>query len=69
MLFGIGPRVYETDQVVVVDMDEEDAGSGKPCPAILKTDTTTVRLARPLGDRLVLDFGTGLPVLQGLNRR
>ncbi|WP_431931274.1 hypothetical protein [Nonomuraea jabiensis] len=26
-------------------------------------------LARPLGDRLVLDSGTGLPVLRGLNRR
>ncbi|MEU0564639.1 hypothetical protein ABZ297_04450 [Nonomuraea sp. NPDC005983] len=64
-----GPRAYETDQLVVVDMDEEDSSSGKPCPAILKTATTTVTLARPLGDRLVLDSGTGLPVLRGLNRR
>ncbi|MBB3730369.1 hypothetical protein [Nonomuraea dietziae] len=64
-----GPRAYETDQLVVIDMDEEDSSSGKPCPAILKTATTTVTLTRPLGDRLVLDSGTGLPVLRGLNRR
>lgn len=64
-----GPRAYETDQLVVVDMDEEDSSSGEPCPAILKTATTTVTLARPLGDRLVLDSGTGVPVLRGLNRR
>ncbi|RVX38377.1 hypothetical protein EDD27_0677 [Nonomuraea polychroma] len=64
-----GPRAYETDQLVVVDMDEEGSSSGHPCPAILKTATTTVALARPLGDRLVLDSGTGLPVLRGLNRR
>ncbi|MGW4964299.1 hypothetical protein ACWEPL_44380 [Nonomuraea sp. NPDC004186] len=59
-----GARAYETGQLVVVDVDEEDSGSGKPCPAILKTATTTVTLARPLGDRLVLDSGTGLPVLR-----
>ncbi|TDD12791.1 hypothetical protein E1292_00555 [Nonomuraea deserti] len=64
-----GPRAYETDQLVVVDIDEEDSIAGEPCPAILKAATTTVTLARPLGDRLVLDSGTGLPVLRGLNRR
>jgi hypothetical protein len=64
-----GARAYETDQLVVVDMDEENSSSGEPCPAILKTATTTVTLARPLGDRLVLDSGTGVPVLRGLNRR
>jgi hypothetical protein len=64
-----GPRAYETGQLVVVDIDEEDSSAGEPCPAILKVATTTVTLARPLGDRLVLDSGTGLPVLRGLNRR
>jgi hypothetical protein len=65
-----GARAYETDQlVVVVDVDEKDSSSGKPCPLIRKTATITVTLARPLGDRLVLDSGTGLPVLQGLNKR
>jgi hypothetical protein len=64
-----GARAYETDHVVVVDVDEEHSGSGDPCPAILKTATITVTLGQPLGDRLVLDSGTGLPVLRGLNRR
>ncbi|WP_204059563.1 hypothetical protein [Microbispora corallina] len=64
-----GARAYETGRLVVVDVDEESVGSGEPCPAILTTATTTVTLARPLGDRLVLDSGTGLPVLRGLNRR
>lgn len=64
-----GARAYETEQLVVVDVDEKAANSGEPCPAILKTATTTVRLTRPLGDRLVLDSGAGLPVLRGLNMR
>ncbi|MCG5220364.1 hypothetical protein [Streptosporangium sp. KLBMP 9127] len=64
-----GARAYETDQLVVVDVDEKYSGSGEPCPAILKTAMITVTLARPLGNRLVLDSGTGLPVLRGLQRR
>ncbi|MEV0169211.1 hypothetical protein [Nonomuraea fuscirosea] len=64
-----GTRAYETEQLVVVDVDEKDSSSGKPCPLIRKTATITVTLARPLGDRLVLDSGTGLPVLRGLNTR
>ncbi|MFD9948124.1 hypothetical protein ACFWYW_55140 [Nonomuraea sp. NPDC059023] len=64
-----GARAYETDQLVVVDVDTRDSGSGEVCPAMLKTATTTVALARPLGERLVLDSGTGLPVLRGLKTR
>ncbi|MGP3915401.1 hypothetical protein [Nonomuraea sp. 10N515B] len=64
-----GARAYETDQLVVVDVDERTSDSAEVCPAILKTAVITVTLARPLGDRLVLDSGTGLPVLRGLNRR
>ncbi|WP_440107490.1 hypothetical protein, partial [Streptosporangium sp. H16] len=52
--------------LVVVDVDEEN--SGEMCPAILKTATITITLMRPLGDRLVLDSGTGLPVVQGVKR-
>ncbi|WP_405144255.1 hypothetical protein OG589_41270 [Sphaerisporangium sp. NBC_01403] len=37
--------------------------------AILKTAAITVTLARPLGDRLVLDSGTGLPVVRRVERR
>ncbi|MFI9574597.1 hypothetical protein ACIG5D_24465 [Microbispora rosea] len=64
-----GARAYETDRLVVVDVDERGSESAGACPAILKTATTTVALARPLGDRLVLDSGSGLPVLRGLSRR
>lgn len=64
-----GVRAYETDQVVVVDVDEENTSPGEPCPAILESATATVTLARPLGERLVLDSGTGVPVLRGLDRR
>lgn len=64
-----GARAYETDQVVVVDVDKRRSDSAEVCPAILMTATITVTLARPLGDRLVLDSGTGLPVLRGLNTR
>ncbi|WP_433418615.1 hypothetical protein ACQP1V_03150 [Microtetraspora malaysiensis] len=64
-----GARAYETDRLVVVDVDERRSDSAGVCPAILKTATITATLARPLGDRLVLDSGTGLPVLRGLSRR
>ncbi|GAB1822166.1 hypothetical protein [Herbidospora sp. RD11066] len=57
-----GPFVHETDQVVVIGMEttlRPDAGA---CNEMLLTDTATVRLSRPLGDRIVLDLGTWLPV-------
>ncbi|NRQ38502.1 hypothetical protein HII36_42750 [Nonomuraea sp. NN258] len=59
-----GARAYETDQVVVVDVDVRTIHPGGPCPAILKSATTTVALARPLGGRVLLDSGTGVPVLR-----
>ncbi|MFE3452779.1 hypothetical protein ACFXJ8_28025 [Nonomuraea sp. NPDC059194] len=64
-----GARAYETDQLVVVDVDERRSDSAEACPDILKTATITVTLARPLDGRLVLDSGAGLPVMRGLNRR
>ncbi|MFF4776488.1 hypothetical protein ACFY05_26865 [Microtetraspora fusca] len=62
-----GARAYETDDLVVVDVDLED--SGGPCTLELIEARTTVTLARPLGDRLLLDSGTGLPVLNETLRR
>ncbi|MFF4622323.1 hypothetical protein [Nonomuraea jabiensis] len=59
-----GARAYETGKLVVVDVDEE--GSSGPCNLMLNIARTTVTLARPLGDRLVLDSGTGLPVVRGV---
>ncbi|MEU8361055.1 hypothetical protein AB0C27_34065 [Nonomuraea sp. NPDC048882] len=64
-----GARAYETGRVVVVDVNERRSNSVEVCLDILKTATITVMLARPLGDRLVLDSGTGLPVPRGLHRR
>ncbi|MEV0521620.1 hypothetical protein [Nonomuraea sp. NPDC050405] len=62
-----GTRAYETDRLVVVDVDEEMSGGW--CNLMLKIGTIPVTLTRPLGDRLVLDSGTGLPVARGLTRR
>jgi hypothetical protein len=59
-----GARAYETGKLVVVDVDEE--GSGGICDLALHMGTITVTLTRPLGDRLVLDSGTGLPVVRGV---
>ncbi|MGW6495119.1 hypothetical protein [Nonomuraea angiospora] len=59
-----GARAYETGNLVVVDVDQE--GSGGICDAALHMGTITVTLTRPLGDRLVLDSGTGLPVVRGV---
>jgi hypothetical protein len=58
-----GTRAYESDDVVVVDVDEE--GSGGMCNLMLLLGRATVTLTRPLGDRVVLDSGSGLPVLRG----
>ncbi|WP_344856159.1 hypothetical protein [Planomonospora alba] len=60
-----GARAYETRDLVVVDVDVEPTGDG-PCPAIGKIDQVTVTLDAPLGDRLLLDAGGGLPVLPGV---
>ncbi|WP_062434458.1 hypothetical protein [Herbidospora daliensis] len=60
--------VHETDRVVVVGVEASPMPDRDTCPSILKSATATVTLARPLGDRLVLDSGSGLPVVQGLKR-
>ncbi|TKK84514.1 hypothetical protein FDA94_29695 [Herbidospora galbida] len=62
-----GVPVYETGQVVVVGVESTPTGDGA-CPAILKLGTAEVTLARPLGDRVVLDAGSGLPLPPGLDR-
>nr|WP_062332137.1 hypothetical protein [Herbidospora sakaeratensis] len=60
--------VHETDRVVVVGVESSPTGGDGACPLALKTATATVTLARPLGDRLVLDAGGGLPVVRGMKR-
>lgn len=58
--YDIQPLVHETPEVVVV------AGSvrTKPgvCTAMLKMEPVRVTLAEPLGDRVVVDAGTGVPL-------
>jgi hypothetical protein len=58
-----GVRTYETDESVVVDVDEES--SGGLCLLALRIGRITVTLHRPLGDRLLLDSVSGLPVVRG----
>ncbi|MFC4059082.1 hypothetical protein ACFOWE_12295 [Planomonospora corallina] len=55
-----GARAYETRHLVVVDVDVE-SGDGM-CTLRLKIDQITVTLDAPLGDRVLLDAGNGLPV-------
>ncbi|MBB5784479.1 hypothetical protein [Nonomuraea jabiensis] len=45
-----GARAYETGQLVVVDVDEEDSSSGKPCPGDPQ-DGHDHRHARPAAGR------------------
>ncbi|MFC4898216.1 hypothetical protein ACFQVD_27940 [Streptosporangium amethystogenes subsp. fukuiense] len=56
-----GARAYETEDLVVVDVDEET--SDRLCNLMLLTARITITLNKPLGNRLLLDSGTGLPVL------
>jgi hypothetical protein len=57
-----GGLVAETGGVVVIGGWVHDPDPDEPCTAMLVTRTATVRLAAPLGSRLVLDAATGQPV-------
>ncbi|WP_405016902.1 hypothetical protein OHV05_07205 [Kitasatospora sp. NBC_00070] len=57
-----GAEAYETDRVVVL-IGHLLPPTAEACAAVLRFSPVTVRLARPLGDRVVLDLGTGLPQL------
>ncbi|WP_214108031.1 hypothetical protein [Acrocarpospora catenulata] len=59
-----GARVYETSGVVVVDVDvrPEDV---TVCNAMMRIDQIKVKLGGALGDRVVLDSSSGLPLLRG----
>ncbi|MBG0831680.1 hypothetical protein HS041_28530 [Planomonospora sp. ID67723] len=56
-----GAHVYESAEVVVVDVDTES--SGGMCTAMLVLGEITAILDEPVGDRIVLDAESGLPVL------
>ncbi|MFI6455862.1 hypothetical protein ACIBF6_30380 [Streptosporangium amethystogenes] len=57
-------RAYETAELVVVDVDTENDGGA--CNDMLAVARIAVTLDRPLGDRMLLDSGTGLPVTRGV---
>jgi hypothetical protein len=57
-----GGLVAEAGDVVVVGGWIHDPRPGAACPANLIGSNVTVRLAAPLGDRVILDAATGLPV-------
>jgi hypothetical protein len=57
-----GSRVHETPEAVVVDVDvrRDDV---QFCNAMGKTDQVDIALREPLGRRVVLDSGSGVPPL------
>ncbi|WP_371782844.1 hypothetical protein [Streptosporangium subroseum] len=55
-------RVREEPDVVVLGLDVPDQGPG-PCAGVGRFGENHIRLNEPLGDRVVLDAITGLPVL------
>lgn len=57
---NIGPLVYEDADVVVVGA--VDTRSYQPCDATLPMHRITVKLAAPIGGRVVLDVVTGHPL-------
>lgn len=57
-----GDLVAEVGDVVVAGGWMHDPQPDAACPASLIMRSVTVRLAAPLGDRVILDAATGLPV-------
>jgi hypothetical protein len=64
---GPAVDVLETAGSVVLSASIRNPSEGD-CPAMLKLTEVTVRLERPLGDRLLLDAFTGRPVPHGDDR-
>jgi hypothetical protein len=55
-------EAVESDVAIVVIVSEHPHGPGESCSAVGATRTATVELARPLGDRAILEVKEGLPV-------
>jgi hypothetical protein len=56
----------EVDGAVVVGGWEVDPTPNVPCAAVGVSLATTVRLAAPVGDRVIIDASTGQPVTQSV---
>ncbi|AWS44888.1 hypothetical protein [Streptosporangium sp. 'caverna'] len=61
-----GTRAYETRDLVVVDVDVRS--SAELCLGVGLIDQIAITLSQPLGDRLLLDSGTGLPPTPGIQQ-
>jgi hypothetical protein len=60
-----GGLQYSTSSAVVIGSWSYTPARTGPCPASLIVRSAIVRLARPLGDRTLLDAATGRPVAPG----
>lgn len=60
-----GGLQYATGSAVVLGSWTRATNSPAPCAAMAVMRSVTVRLAEPLGDRVLLDVGTGLPIVPG----
>jgi hypothetical protein len=60
-----GALVYETATAVIVGSWTYDAHPGASCPAVLEMRSVPVKLARPLGNRVVLSVADGRPLAAG----
>lgn len=58
-----GAYRYETSTTVVAGSWQKPSPGNGPCPAVGLFRTARVRLARPLGTRVVLDVASGLPLV------
>ncbi|MEU1883641.1 hypothetical protein ABZ470_40570 [Streptosporangium sp. NPDC020072] len=64
-----GSRVHETPEAVVVDVDVRDDDDVRICPDVGRAGRIDVTLREPLGRRVVLDSGSGVPLLPESNVR
>lgn len=63
---GSGGRVYSAATAVVVGSWSRDSSGSGWCPASAIMRPAQVRLSQPVGTRVILDAGTGLPLVPGL---
>jgi hypothetical protein len=56
---------YQSNSTVVAGSWEKPSAGNTPCPAVGVSRTARVRLARPLGTRVILDVASGLPLVSG----
>jgi hypothetical protein len=58
-----GAYRYESNTTVVAGSWQEPSAGNAPCSAVGIFRTARVRLARPLGTRVILDVASGMPLV------